>query len=647
VGFELNKRKAYLAIGLIVIVAVCGFIFYRYFVDWPKNTGDAPPTLNVVAKTDTAVTLSWEEFKSRLEEHDAYPVNYFLLMSTTGESDPSINSDFWSEIWSTTNRNITSTTVSDLSPDTTYWFYMAGNWHTYGMQHYGSSIIQITTYPSLFQTLITLAIISGAIAVALIFIRKPKWAMGIFVFLLLIQSYGLITSSVNASNNPTIVATQLWNFTTHGIVYPPPIVADGYIYTVSYSAYSSFVEVNCLNASTGTQIWNYWPRGFAGDLTVSEGYVYTSSTWGDLGAFNASTGAKIWNFTKENCMSAPVVADNRVYVTACGYIGSIENSIGFVFCFDAEKGTSIWNYTIEGSIGAPIVAGNMVYVPVRERFSTTRNVYALDARTGAKIWSYPAGSYAISSPVVGGSRGYVYVESGDGNVYALSSFTGNMVWNYTVGGFSGSPIIAGDTVYICSNNSDVYALDAKNGAKIWNYTVGDAVSSSIIAGNIFYIGAENTLYTLDAANGTKIWNFTTENPVVPAAGTDGYVYVGSSANNKSEIYCLDASSGTIIWNYTSKRTYGNVLCDALVYRIVVSGGIVYGIFNQVVSNPYSHIPNSIIYALEPTTVAPPLPLTVIVVVMDIVILAVAILVYRLKLKKGAESLPPATSPTQP
>jgi outer membrane protein assembly factor BamB len=689
-ALRLNKRKAYLAIGLIVIVAVCGFIFYRYFVDW-KNTGDVAVALKVVAKNQTSITLSWEEHGILFESRS-------LKMSTV-EADTSAGS-VWMEIWNTKNGNLTSTTIDNLSPNTTYWFYMTVNGGSYLFVPYESNIIRTTTYPSLlqifiafaillgfaavvlilmrrlkwslvifvpslliqvcevtvsgantypsfFQIIAILAFIMGAVAVALMFIRKPKWAVITIVSLLLLQTYGLTVSSgtTSPSVEPTFVATQLWNYTTHGIVYPPPIIADGYMYTVSYSAYSSFVEVNCLNASTGAQVWNYGPRGFAGDLTVSEGYVYTSSTWGDLEAFNASTGAKIWNFTKENPMSTPLVADNRVYVTACGYVGSMENSIGFVFCFNAETGTKIWNNTIEASVGAPTVAGNMVYVPVRERFSTTRNVYAFDAQTGAKIWSYHAGGYAVSSLIVGGSRGYVYVESGDGNIYALSSFSGNTVWNYTIGGFSGSPIIEGDIIYICSNASKVYALDAKTGEKIWNYTAGDSVNTAIIAGNTFYIGAENTLYALDAANGTKIWNFTTESPVVPAAGTGGYVYVGSSANNKNEIYCLDASSGSIIWNYTSKCTYGNVLCDALVYRIVVSGGIVYVIFNQVVSNPYSHIPNSIIYVLEPTAVTPPLPLTVIVVVMDVMILAVAFLVYRVRLKGVKTS--PATSPTKP
>jgi outer membrane protein assembly factor BamB len=470
--------------------------------------------------------------------------------------------------------------------------------------------------------------------------RKAYLAIGLIalVSLLLIQAYGLPASSGSPSTEPTFAATHLWSYTTYGIVYPPPIVADGYMYTVSYSAYSTFVEVNCLNASTGAQVWNYGPRGSAGDLTVSEGYVYTSSTWGDLEAFNASTGAKIWNFTKENPMSTPVVADNRVYVKASGYVGSMENSIGFVYCFDAEKGTSIWNFTFEASVGAPIVAGNMVYVPVRERFSTTRNVYALDAETGAKRWSYSAGNYAVSSLIVGGSRGYVYVASDDGNIYALSSFSGTTMWNYTIGGFSGSPIIEGDIIYICSNTSNVYALDAKTGAKIWNCTAGAAVNSAIVAGNTCYIWAGNNTYALDASNGNALWSYTTESPVVAVTVDGGYIYIGYNVEEVGNVDCLDSSTGVKMWKYTTENGHE-------VTRIVVSGDIIYAITADVLTKPI-HIPGSIIYALEPTAVSPPLPLPVIVAVIGIVILAVAFLVYWVRLK-GAKGSPAATATTQP
>jgi outer membrane protein assembly factor BamB len=47
------------------------------------------------------------------------------------------------------------------------------------------------------------------------------------------------------------------------------------------------------------------------------------------------------------------------------------------------------------------------------------NVYALDAATGAKLWSFPTGSDVRSSPAV--ANGMLYVGSGymNGNLYAF------------------------------------------------------------------------------------------------------------------------------------------------------------------------------------------------------------------------------------
>jgi outer membrane protein assembly factor BamB len=45
------------------------------------------------------------------------------------------------------------------------------------------------------------------------------------------------------------------------------------------------------------------------------------------------------------------------------------------------------------------------------------NVYALNAKTGAKLWSYTTGAFVASSPAV--ANGVVYVGSYDGKAYAF------------------------------------------------------------------------------------------------------------------------------------------------------------------------------------------------------------------------------------
>jgi glucose dehydrogenase len=70
-----------------------------------------------------------------------------------------------------------------------------------------------------------------------------------------------------------------------------------------------------------------------------------------------------------------------------------------------------------GFTSSPAVANGVVYVG-----SDDHNVYALNANTGAQLWSYSTGGNVDSSPAV--ANGVVYVGSDDHNVYALNARTG-------------------------------------------------------------------------------------------------------------------------------------------------------------------------------------------------------------------------------
>ncbi len=87
--------------------------------------------------------------------------------------------------------------------------------------------------------------------------------------------------------------------------------------------------------------------------------------------------------------------------------------------------------------------------------------YALDAKTGAKLWSYTTSVYVGSSPAV--ANGVVYFTAG-GNVYALNAHTGAELWSYATGGASGSsPSVVDGVFYVGSGNGEMYAFGLKHG----------------------------------------------------------------------------------------------------------------------------------------------------------------------------------------
>jgi len=165
------------------------------------------------------------------------------------------------------------------------------------------------------------------------------------------------------------------------------------------------------------------------------------------------------------------------------------------------------------------------------------------------LWSYATGSViGFSSPAV--ADGKVYIGSWDRNVYALNATNGFRIWNYTTGdSVYSSPAVADDKVFISSYDNKVYALNATTGTPIWNYTTADDVDSSpAVAEGKVYIGSrDNKVHALNASTGTFIWSYTTGSGVLSSpAVADGKVFIGSYDN---KVYALNASIGALIWSY--------------------------------------------------------------------------------------------------
>jgi outer membrane protein assembly factor BamB len=111
----------------------------------------------------------------------------------------------------------------------------------------------------------------------------------------------------------------------------------------------------------------------------------------------------------------------------------------------------------------------------------------------ALLWSYTTGGGVNSSPAV--ANGVVYVGSGDGNVYALNASTGALVWSYATGGgvYFSSPAVSNGVVYVGSMDHYVYALNASTGTLLWSYATGNGVSSSPAVANGWFMSARTTI----------------------------------------------------------------------------------------------------------------------------------------------------------
>ncbi|HYK36731.1 PQQ-binding-like beta-propeller repeat protein [Alloacidobacterium sp.] len=300
-----------------------------------------------------------------------------------------------------------------------------------------------------------------------------------------------------------------------------------------------------------------------------------------LGVNNVSTLELKWSFDIGN---GPFVAisSSPAVVNGVAYIGS---GNGNVYALNATTGAKLWSFTTGGEvISSPAVTNGVVYFG-----SLDNNLYALNASTGTKLWSFATGGEVISSPTVANGVVYIGPDSGDGKLYALNATTGAELWSSATGGdlFS-SPAVANGVVYVGSNDGNVYALNANTGAELWSFTTGASIGSSpAVANGVVYVGSDNNIvYALNASTGAKLWSFEgvagssiDSSPAV----ANGVVYVGSIDSN---LYALNASTGTKLWSFTTDISVRS--------SPAVANGVVYvGSFDQ--------LSDGTVYALNAST----------------------------------------------
>jgi outer membrane protein assembly factor BamB len=267
-----------------------------------------------------------------------------------------------------------------------------------------------------------------------------------------------------------------------------------------------------------------------------------------LGTGNANELRLDWSYTTgAYVVSSPAVANGVVYV------GSDD---GNVYALDAKTGANLWSFATGGGASSPAVVDGVVYVG-----SDDDNLYALDAATGNELWSFATGSYVESSPAV--ANGIVYVGSDDDNVYAIDAKTGAKRWTFTTGDpVSNSPAVADGVVYIGSLDRNVYALNAATGNKLWSFSPASAdgyPDTAAVANGVVYVGFTGctSLYALNSSTGAEIWNISIgcyEVLSAPAVA-DGVVYVDGWFD---DIYAVNASTGTLLWTFDAGAvTFGN------------------------------------------------------------------------------------------
>lgn len=335
-------------------------------------------------------------------------------------------------------------------------------------------------------------------------------------------------------------------------VVASPVVKDGRIYVMDAA-----MKVSAFDASNGRRLWEnqlkasnpHWDEfsvggglAIAGDkLVVTTGFAY-------IAGLRLSDGGEVWRRRVESPLSSsPAILGNRAFLTSSNNdffaldtdtgnvlwndqalsetarvlsspspavtpdILAVGYSSGELIAYLPANGRRLWSDTLTSTgrytplsaindiAGRPTIQDGVVYAASHSGVLT-----AIDARSGARIWSKTFGSR--QGPLILGE--YLFVVGTNGRFAAFNKIDGKLAWSRDLPEFKDGnrenrivwtgPIAASNRLVVVSSEGDVVGLSPANGETVSEVKLGQRIFVEPIAaaGKIFVLTDNATLVAI-------------------------------------------------------------------------------------------------------------------------------------------------------
>ncbi len=174
-----------------------------------------------------------------------------------------------------------------------------------------------------------------------------------------------------------------------------------------------------------------------------------------------------------------------------------------------------WTSNVGGQVlmASPLIQGNRVYVAaIDEDLKGRCGVFALDVRTGERLWRYPTRNSVKNTIALDGKT--VLAQDVEGYLYAINAKTGMLRWEKQLPGCNMPGLIEG----LAADNGIVYAgsgrglmaCSVKNGKELWvnsgwNRREGTTTTLSVGSGVVIAGSQWQALFANDAKTGKFLW----------------------------------------------------------------------------------------------------------------------------------------------
>lgn len=304
-----------------------------------------------------------------------------------------------------------------------------------------------------------------------------------------------------------------------------PIVLNGKVYLNCRTSENTGIDeelinvqeqVICWDAKTGKELWRDRFNVFGTDIPVERvgwahmvgdpetGYVYVHSVSGILRCYTGE-GKVVWEISLwedygkisgyGGRTQTPIIDEDRLIVSSLMVNWGDLKGPGpkhYYYAFDKKTGDLRW---MKAPGGAP--KDTNYSVPVVSVVNGTRmliggngdgGVYAMNARTGDKIWGHLMSKRGLNAtPAIG--DGKVFISHGEDNVdtnkfggiQCLDAETGKPVWRVDNIKAGYTALLYKDgIVYVVADTGDMHAYDGENGNELWKYNLGTVGKGSPI-----------------------------------------------------------------------------------------------------------------------------------------------------------------------
>lgn len=287
--------------------------------------------------------------------------------------------------------------------------------------------------------------------------------------------------------------------------------------------------------------------------------VVFGNSLGRIDALSLQTGKLKWKFqTGDAVFSSPAVARGRLVA------GSGD---GNIYCLDASKGTLLWKFKTGAAVlGCPLIVDNTVYIG-----GSDHAMRALRLDNGQLVWEFKGlDGPVMSTPVL--SDGKLVFGAWDRNLYALDATSGALRWTWNNGSrvrnFSPAaciPVINNGVVYVVAPDRYISAIDLNTGTTLWrnnDATVRESIGISEDGKYVYGKTMNDTIvaYATSREKQSVAWKldcgFGYEHVPSMLIEKDGLVFFGTK---NGRVYAIDPVAKKTSWIYKSDNSMMNTV----------------------------------------------------------------------------------------